>query len=156
MNEVNEVTFTLTVNVWMHSINRGCKEAWKMEQLLITAITILFLPLAFVLVLIVLLASVGKSLGLRRKYVKCLLKVFEVCHNCKKKSIFFYVLHWPLALYVDIAPDGIESVRPNYTFALGLFALGSFALKVGPFALIIKSILMNIINIVIEIKEVTI
>jgi hypothetical protein len=61
-----------------------------------------------------------------------------------------------LALYVDIAPDGIESVRPNYTFALGPFALGSFALKVGPFALIIKSILMNIINIVIEIKEVTI
>jgi hypothetical protein len=57
---------------------------------------------------------------------------------------------------VDITPDGIESVRPNYTFALGPFALGSFALKVGPFALIIKSILMNIINIVIEIKEVTI
>jgi hypothetical protein len=32
--------------------------------------------------------------------------------------------------------DGNGSVRPNYTFALGLFAL-----KVGPFALIIKSII---------------
>ena len=127
------MTFTLTVNVWMHSINRGCKEAWKMEQLLITAITILFLPLAFVLVLVVLLASVGKSLGLRRKYVKCLLKVFEVCHNCKKKSMFFYVLHCHCMWILHI--------RPNYTFALGPFALGSFALKVGPFALIIKKYL---------------
>ena len=59
-----------------------------MEQLLITAITILCLPLAFVLILVVLLASVGKSLGLRRKYVKFLLKVFEVCHNCKKSQVF--------------------------------------------------------------------
>jgi hypothetical protein len=40
----------------------------------------------------------------------------------------------------DIGPEGyrVGSVRPNYTFVLGPFALGSFALKVGPFAPIIK------------------
>jgi hypothetical protein len=32
---------------------------------------------------------------------------------------------------------GIGSVRPNYTFVLGPFALGSFALIVDPFALIV-------------------
>lgn len=57
-----------------------------MEQLLITAITILCLPLAFVLILVVLLASVGKSLGLRRKYVKFLLKVFEFGQQKIKKA----------------------------------------------------------------------
>jgi len=44
-----------------------------------------------------------------------------------------------------------SSPLPFYT--VYTFALGPFALKVGPFALIIKSILMNIIYIVIEIKE---
>jgi len=34
----------------------------------------------------------------------------------------------------------IGFVRPNYTFALGPFAIGSFALNVGPFALIIKKV----------------
>jgi hypothetical protein len=49
--------------------------------------------------------------------------------------------HEQKMMILNIAPDGIESVRPNYTFALGPFALGSFALKVGPFALIIKKYL---------------
>lgn len=48
-----------------------------MEQLLITTITILFFPVACLLLLVVLLASIGKSLGLRRQYVQFLLKVFE-------------------------------------------------------------------------------
>ncbi|VDI73058.1 glycerol-3-phosphate O-acyltransferase 3/4, partial [Mytilus galloprovincialis] len=48
-----------------------------MEQLLITTITILFFPVACLLLLVVLLASIGKSLGLRKKYVQFLLKVFE-------------------------------------------------------------------------------
>jgi hypothetical protein len=32
-------------------------------------------------------------------------------------------------------------IRPNYIFALRPFALGSFALKVGPFSLIVKTYL---------------
>lgn len=52
-----------------------------MEQLLITTITILFLPLASILFLVVVLASLGQSLGLRKKYVEFLLKVFEVRYS---------------------------------------------------------------------------
>ena len=44
-----------------------------------TVISVVALPpFLLVLVTILLSASVGKSLGLREKYVQCLLKVFEV------------------------------------------------------------------------------
>jgi len=48
------------------------------------------------------------------------------------------VAHFDWSKLLFSADCGIGSVRPNYTFALGPFALGSFALKVGLFALIIK------------------
>ena len=44
----------------------------------IVLITILMTPILVLLSLIVGLASVGASLGLRKMYVKALLKIFEV------------------------------------------------------------------------------
>ena len=48
------------------------------EQLIITAISLLFFPVVGVLFLTIVLASAGKSLGIRRFYVSLLLKIFEV------------------------------------------------------------------------------
>jgi len=48
------------------------------EQLLITALTLLFFPVLGVVTLVIILASFGKSLGIRKTYVKILLKIFEV------------------------------------------------------------------------------
>ncbi|XP_013383020.1 glycerol-3-phosphate acyltransferase 4, partial [Lingula anatina] len=48
-----------------------------MEQLLITAAAILFAPAALGILLVVVLASVGQSVGIRKKYVQVLLKIFE-------------------------------------------------------------------------------
>lgn len=48
------------------------------EQLLITALSLLFFPVVGLLVLTIVLASMGKSLGIRQIYVALLLKIFEV------------------------------------------------------------------------------
>lgn len=47
------------------------------EQLFITALTLFFFPVVGVLFLTIVLASFGKSLGIRRRYVDLLLKIFE-------------------------------------------------------------------------------
>jgi hypothetical protein len=39
----------------------------------------LFPPVLFTVVLVVILATFGKSLGLRERYVNILLRIFEVC-----------------------------------------------------------------------------
>ncbi|XP_076460809.1 glycerol-3-phosphate acyltransferase 3-like [Babylonia areolata] len=47
------------------------------EQLIIALLSIMFFPVICVLILTVVLASMGKSLGIRRLYVALLLKIFE-------------------------------------------------------------------------------
>ncbi|XP_046548336.1 glycerol-3-phosphate acyltransferase 4-like [Haliotis rubra] len=47
------------------------------EQLLITLISLFFFPVVSVLLLVIILASLGKSLGIRKRYVQFLLRVFE-------------------------------------------------------------------------------
>lgn len=49
-----------------------------MEHVVITLLSIFLLPGAISLTLVILLASLGKSLGVRKLYVNILLKVFEV------------------------------------------------------------------------------
>uniref|UniRef100_A0A2A4JYQ7 Uncharacterized protein n=1 Tax=Heliothis virescens TaxID=7102 RepID=A0A2A4JYQ7_HELVI len=57
------------------------------------AISILYTPLLLLILCIIFLASIGKSLGVRRLYVNILLKLFEVrkyFSQLKKiKNIFF-------------------------------------------------------------------
>jgi hypothetical protein len=48
----------------------------------ITILTILLTPVLVLVSLIVALASFGASFGLRKMYVKALLKIFEVCCSC--------------------------------------------------------------------------
>ena len=52
-------------------------------------------------------------------------------------SLWFFSESQDGSHYRTLLNIGIGSARPNYTFALGPFAVGSFALKVGPFAPII-------------------
>ncbi|GFO35706.1 glycerol-3-phosphate acyltransferase 4 [Plakobranchus ocellatus] len=49
------------------------------EQLIIAAFSIIFFPLVSVVTLVIVLATFGKSFGIRRAYVGLLLKVFEAC-----------------------------------------------------------------------------
>ncbi|XP_025093773.1 glycerol-3-phosphate acyltransferase 3-like [Pomacea canaliculata] len=53
------------------------KMVFLTEQLLITLLSFLFLPVLILLLITIALASVGKSLGIRRRYVALLLRVFE-------------------------------------------------------------------------------
>ncbi|XP_060086035.1 glycerol-3-phosphate acyltransferase 3-like [Ylistrum balloti] len=48
-----------------------------MDEQLFIVLTLLFTPLAFLILLAVILASLGKSLGLRRKYADLMLKIFK-------------------------------------------------------------------------------
>ena len=48
------------------------------DALATVALTVVIPPFLIVLVTVLVLASLGKSLGLRQKYVQFLLKVFEV------------------------------------------------------------------------------
>lgn len=48
------------------------------DALFTVALSVLLPPFLLVLVTVLVLASLGKSLGLRQKYVQFLLKVFEV------------------------------------------------------------------------------
>ena len=48
------------------------------EQLMIAAFSLLFFPLVLVVTLVIVLATFGKSFGIRHAYVGLLLKVFEV------------------------------------------------------------------------------
>lgn len=54
-----------------------------MEHLIITALSIFFFPVVTLLFIVIALASLGKSLGIRQKYVQILLKVFEVSTTTK-------------------------------------------------------------------------
>ena len=45
-------------------------------------IHILFPPFLFVLGITILLASFGKSLGIRKLYVRALIRIFDVSKNC--------------------------------------------------------------------------
>ncbi|XP_050398407.1 glycerol-3-phosphate acyltransferase 4 [Patella vulgata] len=47
------------------------------EQLFITLLSLCFAPVVSVVILVLVLASLGKSLGIRRRYVRLLLQVFE-------------------------------------------------------------------------------
>ena len=60
------------------------------EHLLITALSLLFFPAVGLLVLTIVLASMGKSLGIRQIYVALLLKIFEVSGSSRRhvKKIF--------------------------------------------------------------------
>jgi hypothetical protein len=49
-----------------------------MENLIIIAVLALFYFLFGIIVLTIVLAAAGQSLGIRRKYIQILLKVFEV------------------------------------------------------------------------------
>ncbi|XP_059173268.1 glycerol-3-phosphate acyltransferase 4-like [Physella acuta] len=51
------------------------------EQLLIAAISFLFLPVILVVGLVIILATCGTSFGIRRAYVRFLLKIFEACKH---------------------------------------------------------------------------
>jgi hypothetical protein len=53
-----------------------------MEQLIILLGTFLFPPLLGLVILVIVLATFGKSLGIRRKYVATLLRIFEVRVQC--------------------------------------------------------------------------
>ena len=46
-------------------------------------IHILFPPFLFVLGITILLASFGKSLGIRKLYVRALIRIFDVSNNCR-------------------------------------------------------------------------
>lgn len=48
------------------------------DALATAALTVVIPPFLIILVTVLVLASLGKSLGLRQKYVQFLLKVFEV------------------------------------------------------------------------------
>lgn len=49
----------------------------EQEHLLLAVLSVLFLPMFFILFTVIVLASLGKSLGVRRRYVKLLLKIFQ-------------------------------------------------------------------------------
>ncbi|CAL1525957.1 unnamed protein product [Lymnaea stagnalis] len=51
------------------------------EQLLIAALSFLFLPLILVVTLVIILATCGTSFGIRKAYVNFLLKIFEACKH---------------------------------------------------------------------------
>ncbi|KAK7010408.1 glycerol-3-phosphate acyltransferase 3-like isoform X1 [Biomphalaria glabrata] len=51
------------------------------EQLLIAALSFLFLPVIIVVALVIILATCGTSIGIRKAYVKLMLKVFEACKH---------------------------------------------------------------------------
>jgi hypothetical protein len=48
------------------------------EEFAITALSFMFMPVLAVLFLTILLGSIGKSLGIRKLYVRLLLRIFEV------------------------------------------------------------------------------
>ncbi|XP_041368491.1 uncharacterized protein LOC121382883 [Gigantopelta aegis] len=48
-----------------------------MEQLIITVVSLCLFPVIGLLFLVVILASFGKSLGIRKRYVNLLLRIFE-------------------------------------------------------------------------------
>ncbi|RUS71964.1 hypothetical protein EGW08_020277 [Elysia chlorotica] len=57
------------------------------EQLIIAAFSLMFFPLVLVVTLVIVLATFGKSFGIRDAYVALLLKVFEACrHKVQVKS----------------------------------------------------------------------
>ena len=56
------------------------------EHLLITALSLLFFPAVGLLVLTIVLASMGKSLGIRQIYVALLLKIFEVSGSSRRHA----------------------------------------------------------------------
>ena len=62
-----------------------------MERLTIALLSVVFSPAIFMLSFVIVLAGLGKSVGIRNWYIKTLLKVFEVsailphnveCHMC--------------------------------------------------------------------------
>lgn len=50
----------------------------SLEQLIIVAVRFLTLPVSILVLVILLLAASGKSLGIRRAYANWLLQIFEV------------------------------------------------------------------------------
>lgn len=66
------------------------------DALFTVALSVLLPPFLLVLVTVLVLASLGKSLGLRQKYVQFLLKVFEVSSEGKR----IFVIWVPFCIYV--------------------------------------------------------
>jgi cytochrome c oxidase subunit IV len=56
----------------------AAKMVVTIEHLLVIS-TLLFPPVLFIVILILILASFGTSLGLRERYVGLLISIFEVC-----------------------------------------------------------------------------
>lgn len=50
----------------------------EQEHLLLAVLSVLVLPMILILFTVIVLASLGKSLGVRKRYVKLLLKIFQV------------------------------------------------------------------------------
>lgn len=68
--------------------------ALAMEQIGFVILTLLFPPLLLLIVLILLLAITGKSLGIRKFYVKMLLRIFEVFYS-RVMSVSFAFMFFP-------------------------------------------------------------